>query len=657
MTNTKQAYTPDTIAESDLVFSIPLYQRLFEWDKEQIVQLLDDLYSSYKRDSESPYYIGMLTVKKTEKTMELVDGQQRFTAMFLLGIHFKWKEFLYVSTGSDKTLRLQFTARDEDKEYLKAKIAGEKCDYPNEKMEKGLDYISSHLQKILKDDLGKEKFGEYIFKNLTFFISELPKEYSPQELNTYFERMNTSGKSLENYEILKVDIISRLHSDKEKYTRLWNACSIMEKTILRQHNNEQLDSLRMRYQNAMLEIIKHRNIDNAFEKYQTKFDSDEDDDIDDIEDPATTSPQIGEIAINKENPYKIVKRRTDEHSLLTFSEFLLQVLYICLNKDISEHKEGEKIIEGMLTTDFFDVRKLCETFKWAFDERDLNAEAFMQKLGLYRLITDYFIIRMNDEDIEPYPFKLYKGEEKDKMSVRMYLAMLYSASSPMTYYMWMPDLLMYLEKFVADHESLDVDASEYLFKLKEIDNKWHPIGSVAENNMTYSTIDRYWFWRIDYYLWEQREQFFKDENLLKVVEKYVFRRNRSIEHIAPQHPKDEYGDKTRFSWDDETQLKDDKIRREMMKKRDCLGNLVMISSGQNSALSNSCFEVKHAVMKRYASGIGNGSVESLKMLYVYSKYKNWSLDNIKYHQQFSMELLKASYKQDSNIWNELEKLP
>ena len=37
----------------------------------------------------------------------------------------------------------------------------------------------------------------------------------------------------------------------------------------------------------------------------------------------------------------------------------------------------------------------------------------------------------------------------------------------------------------------------------------------------------------------------------------------------------------------------------------------MISSGQNSALSNSCFEVKRARMERYASGTGN--VESLKM--------------------------------------------
>ena len=93
MNNIKQAYTPSKIVESGLFFSIPLYQRLFEWGEEQIIQLLDDLYSSYKRDKESAYYIGMLTVKRTERSIELVDGQQRFTAMILLGIYFKWNNF------------------------------------------------------------------------------------------------------------------------------------------------------------------------------------------------------------------------------------------------------------------------------------------------------------------------------------------------------------------------------------------------------------------------------------------------------------------------------------------------------------------------------------------------------------------------------------
>ncbi len=90
-------------------------KRLFEWGEDQIIQLLDDLYSSYKRDKESAYYIGMLTVKRTESSIELVDGQQRFTAMILLGIHFKWNDFLYVSTEHDNILRLQFSARRRQK--------------------------------------------------------------------------------------------------------------------------------------------------------------------------------------------------------------------------------------------------------------------------------------------------------------------------------------------------------------------------------------------------------------------------------------------------------------------------------------------------------------------------------------------------------------
>lgn len=635
MTNFKQSFTPYTISnDSALFFSIPLYQRLFEWGEEQITQLLDDLYSSYKRNANSPYYIGMLTAKETGNSKELVDGQQRFTVMVLLGIHFDWNDFI---TASGQP-RLMFTARDEDKEYLQAKINGKIPSYKNDKMEKGLGYISSHLKKIMT--IQEEKaFGDYIFNNLTFFLSKLPDEYSSQELNTYFERMNTSGKSLENYEILKVDVIRRLDSEKEKYTLLWNAVSVMEKKILRKHNKETFDTLRGRYLTAITDIM-NGNIDKAFEQPRTSFDTDEEDnDVDESEE--TTEPKfIGDIPANPDNPFRIVKRRTDEHSLLTFPEFLLQVLFICLDENLEEKNETGETVEEINTTDFFDVRKLSKTFKWAFEKRALDAKLFMQKLGLYRLLTDYFIIRMNDEDEEPYPFTLYVAEEKGKMKVRMFLAMLYSASSAMTYYMWMPTLLKYLEDYVHGHNSLELDAEDYLVELKSIDSQWHPKEDIDEDKLTYQSIDRYWFWRIDYYLWEQRELFFK-ESLRKVVEKYVFRRNRSIEHIAPQHPDDEFDDRIRFCWDD-------KKHPELSTKRDCLGNMVMISSGQNSTLSNSCFEVKYAVMKRYASGTGN--VESLKMLYVYSQYNEWSIDNIDKHQQFSIEFLNMTYEDDASKW-------
>lgn len=643
--NNKQAFTPFSISQdSALFFSIPLYQRLFEWGSDQITQLLDDLHSSYVRNPNAPYYIGMLTAKETGKFKELVDGQQRFTAMVLLGLHFGWNDFLLAS-GSP---RLQFVARDEDKEYLAHKIQGETSEYTNTKMEEGLSCIKNHIQNALKltSEAAVKGFGDYIYHNLTFFLSKLPDEYSSHELNTYFERMNTSGKSLENYEILKVEVIRRVSDEKKvPFTMLWNAVSIMEKKILRKHNNEPLETLRGRYLKAICEV-SNGVIDNAFEQSKARFDVDFEGPDDDVSEDTATPKLIIDVAANPENPFKIIKRRTDEHALLTFPEFLLQVLYICLDKDIDDRVVDGETVEGIHITDFFDVRKLCNTFKWAFEKRGLNADTFMLKLGICRLLTDYFIIRMNDEDEEPYPFELYKDDsnEKGKMAVRMYLSMLYSASSAVTYYRWMPDLLEYLEDYVKASHNLDLDSETYLARLKELDNDWHPSCEISSDMLTYQTIDRYWFWRIDYYLWEKRALFFSEE-LCKVVERYVFRRNRSIEHIAPQHPDDEYGDKTRFYWDDEK-------HPELAGKRDCLGNIVMISSGQNSALTNSCFEVKRAVMERYANGVGLGSVESLKMLYVYSKYRIWSIEGIKEHLKFSLAFLNATYCDDEAKWAE-----
>ena len=75
-------YTPYKIIEENLFYSIPIYQRLFEWDTDNIVTLLEDLKKEYEStNGNGDYYIGMLT---STKDNELVDGQQRFTVMMLL---------------------------------------------------------------------------------------------------------------------------------------------------------------------------------------------------------------------------------------------------------------------------------------------------------------------------------------------------------------------------------------------------------------------------------------------------------------------------------------------------------------------------------------------------------------------------------------------
>ena len=109
-------FTPAEITKCDECFSIPLYQRLFEWEEPQIIGLLNDLKKS--KDKNRPYYIGMLTATQGK---DLVDGQQRFTVMMLMGIVFKdyWKEGWekFIKTNNNKP-RLHFKARPDDEEYL-----------------------------------------------------------------------------------------------------------------------------------------------------------------------------------------------------------------------------------------------------------------------------------------------------------------------------------------------------------------------------------------------------------------------------------------------------------------------------------------------------------------------------------------------------------
>lgn len=655
MTDIQKPFTPSAISkDASLHFSIPLYQRLFEWGDEQIQQLLDDLLSSMHRDKNAPYYVGMLTAKAHDKgkKMELVDGQQRFTAMVLLGITFQWSDFLLCKNDYGTTPRLQFSARDDDKDYLMSKIKGTNLgphSYKNEKMENGLAFIHNYLcnTKSMDEDQFKE-FGDYVFKHLTFFLSVLPEKYNSHELNTYFERMNTGGKSLENHEILKVEIIRQLTSDKELYTSLWNAVSLVEKKILRKHNNEKrLDNFRARYLDSLLNVIDKNDVSRAFESGDAVFDAEFEDPDDTETDVNTEAEKICDIKASPENPFKMIKRRTDEHAPLTFPEFLLQVLFICLDKNIDDIETDGDVIPGRHETEFFDVRKLCDTFKWAMEKRGVESREFLNKMALYRLLMDYFIIRIDDEDDEPYPFILYQSDDTAaKTKVKMYQSMLYAASSAMTYYKWLPDLLLYLEDYVRKNRNLSLPADDFLNELKELDNTWHPMSDINEEQFTFQSIDRYWFWRIDYYLWENRDIFFPKQADKDAAERYIFRRNRSIEHIAPQHPSKEFDDHKVFNWDDETDPDKEKYR-------DCLGNMVMISSGQNSSLSNSCFEIKQAVVKRYTHG--KERVESLKMLYIYSIYEDWSIEHIKEHKEFSFKLLNATYETDEESMKQLKR--
>ena len=73
------------------IYCVPVYQRPYSWDKEQVDVLLADLYQAYKEDKNSGYYIGNIIVHDNNEKIngniikfEIVDGQQRITTLSLV---------------------------------------------------------------------------------------------------------------------------------------------------------------------------------------------------------------------------------------------------------------------------------------------------------------------------------------------------------------------------------------------------------------------------------------------------------------------------------------------------------------------------------------------------------------------------------------------
>lgn len=119
----KTPYTPKKIIDTGLWFRIPLYQRPYTWESQQVIQLMEDLWSSYEAGTNTPqpYYIGIMNICQTEihdKKYDLIDGQQRLTTLSVMALVFKeydknWEKFCG---------RIDFYGREEEKQFLEKRV-------------------------------------------------------------------------------------------------------------------------------------------------------------------------------------------------------------------------------------------------------------------------------------------------------------------------------------------------------------------------------------------------------------------------------------------------------------------------------------------------------------------------------------------------------
>ena len=199
-------------------YMIPVYQRNYAWEEDEITALIKDVHDAYKKDPNANYYIGTLvTYKRGESEYEVIDGQQRLTTIYIILKALKIK---------DIRNKLTYRARK-----VSASTIQHLDSYPDlgDQVDSGIRDGYKYAEKALDaivDEGERKGFEQYFLKRVIIIHYRVPKDV---DLNHYFEVMNSRGEQLEKHEIVKSILCEPLKGKKEMatFSRIWEACSEM----------------------------------------------------------------------------------------------------------------------------------------------------------------------------------------------------------------------------------------------------------------------------------------------------------------------------------------------------------------------------------------------------------------------------------------------
>ena len=240
-----------------VTFEIPNYQRGYKWavkereDSQSSVEyLLTDLILAWMNHPDQTYFLQGITVSEDGNTIEIIDGQQRITTLYLilrvLGISFISKE---------NDIKLQYSVRAESQTYLNnLKNGAFEWTHINESEPQDNHYFREAMIQIngIFDDentkLESEKridFVNYILDKVTFLYIVVDRQ---QALNT-FTMMNGNKATMHQEELVKAQMLHQVSipvqvPDKERPSTFDELLETIKDYIAR---DWKADALRSRY--------------------------------------------------------------------------------------------------------------------------------------------------------------------------------------------------------------------------------------------------------------------------------------------------------------------------------------------------------------------------------------------------------------------------
>jgi hypothetical protein len=235
--------SPRIILSSDLQsltesnYTIPIYQRPYCWDKDNIMRLLNDIEGARGKKPAAPYYIGNVIIsaplnndgKITESAhnFDILDGQQRFTTLTMIAAYLGLDKAIRTKDGQRLTLQMDQEESAAFELLLKEQLSN-RSNLPMlpKAFQEAAEVIVNWF--IGKEEI-KDSFKDYLLDQVKFFeidLSTLIEDADNKTIATinYYDNLNTSGKQLEPLDVLKGLLFAKL--DKEdaiKAASIWNS--------------------------------------------------------------------------------------------------------------------------------------------------------------------------------------------------------------------------------------------------------------------------------------------------------------------------------------------------------------------------------------------------------------------------------------------------
>ncbi|PUD15137.1 hypothetical protein C2R84_04425 [Helicobacter pylori] len=257
-------------------FVIPIYQRLYSWEKEQCKQLWDDIIKIGGNDKMNGHFIGSILYVLDGNThsspLLIIDGQQRLTTITLLLIalrnhssdEVKRKEIesYLINSNKDGDKKFRLILSESDKDTLLFLIDKNKRE-PSEPSLKIVENFKLFEKWIRKNTDKLETIFKGLEKLMIVWIALKKEKDDPQLI---FESMNSKGIELTQTDLIRNYIIMETEVEKQEnfYNQYWRA---MEEDF---KQNETLFNRFVRHYLTIKigKIPNEKRVHEAFKRYQ-----------------------------------------------------------------------------------------------------------------------------------------------------------------------------------------------------------------------------------------------------------------------------------------------------------------------------------------------------------------------------------------------------